>query len=78
MQSTTKLKKIIQDSEETCADSDVRSRMQPLKDLLIKTMDRLHTVVEPHVFILICRIFWDQMGKVGLHLNHVLLCDCKY
>ncbi|KAH9712780.1 hypothetical protein KPL71_020147 [Citrus sinensis] len=63
MQSTTKLKKIIQDSEETCAESDVRSRMQPLKDLLIKTMDRLHTVVEPHVFILICRIFWDQMGK---------------
>lgn len=63
MQSTTKLKKIIQDSEETCAESDVRSRMQPLKDLLIKTMDHLHTVVEPHVFILICRIFWDQMGK---------------
>ncbi|KAH9664405.1 hypothetical protein KPL70_019997 [Citrus sinensis] len=63
MQSTTKLKKIIQDSEETCAESDVRSRMQPVKDLLIKTMDHLHTVVEPHVFILICRIFWDQMGK---------------
>ncbi|KAJ4714529.1 Pesticidal crystal cry8Ba protein [Melia azedarach] len=63
MQSTTKLKKIMQDSEETCTESDVRNRMQPLKDLLIKTMEHLHTVVEPHVFILICRSFWDQMGK---------------
>lgn len=67
MQSTTKLKKIMQDSEETCTESDVRNRMQPLKDLLIKTMEHLHTVVEPHVFILICRSFWDQMGKVDLH-----------
>ncbi|KAF8377347.1 hypothetical protein HHK36_030724 [Tetracentron sinense] len=32
VQSATKLKKIIQDSKETAVESDVRSRMQPLKD----------------------------------------------
>ncbi|KAL5755308.1 hypothetical protein ACOSP7_023528 [Xanthoceras sorbifolium] len=67
MQSTTKLKKIIQDSKETCVESDVQSRMQPLKELLIKAVDHLHTVVEPNVFVLICRFFWDQMGQDVLH-----------
>ncbi|KAK3211193.1 hypothetical protein Dsin_015899 [Dipteronia sinensis] len=67
MQSTTKLKKIILDSKETCVESDIQSRMQPLKDQLIKTVDHLHTIVEPDVFVLICRFFWDQMGQDVLH-----------
>ncbi|KAJ0098152.1 hypothetical protein Patl1_28296 [Pistacia atlantica] len=67
MQSMTKLKKIIQDSKEACPESDVKCRMQPLKDLLIKTMDHLYTVVEPHVFTMICRLLWDHMGKDVLH-----------
>ncbi|KAG8642828.1 hypothetical protein MANES_12G127600v8 [Manihot esculenta] len=63
MQSATKLKIIIQDSKETMAESDLRNRMQPLKDLVIKTINHLHSVVEPHVFIAICRGFWDRMGQ---------------
>ncbi|XP_057997660.1 uncharacterized protein LOC131176612 [Hevea brasiliensis] len=63
MQSATKLKSIIRDSKETLVESDLRNRMQPLQDLLIKTIDHLQSVVEPHVFIAICRGFWDRMGQ---------------
>ncbi|GAV59244.1 hypothetical protein CFOL_v3_02775 [Cephalotus follicularis] len=63
VQSATKLKKIIEQSKETVVESDVRSRMQLLKDLLIKTIDHLHTVFEPSVFIAFCRGFWDRMGQ---------------
>ncbi|KAJ8765656.1 hypothetical protein K2173_014778 [Erythroxylum novogranatense] len=75
LQSATKLKKIIQDSKEPVAESDVRSRMQPLKDLLIKTIDHLTTVVEPRLFITICRGFWDRMGQEVL--NFLLELDRK-
>lgn len=63
LQNTTKLKKILQDSKETVVESDVRSRMQPLKDQLTKTISHLHTVFETHVFIAICRGYWDRMGQ---------------
>ncbi|XP_059642033.1 uncharacterized protein LOC132283986 [Cornus florida] len=63
VQSGTKLKKIIQDTKECAVESDIRSRMQPLKDILAKTVDHLHTVFETHVFIIVCRGFWDQMGQ---------------
>ncbi|CAI0421981.1 unnamed protein product [Linum tenue] len=63
MQQSTKLRRIIQNSSETLVEADVRSRMQPLTDLLIKTIDHLHSVVEPHVFIYICRGLWDRMGQ---------------
>ncbi|GKV18713.1 hypothetical protein SLEP1_g29054 [Rubroshorea leprosula] len=63
IQSSTKLKKIIEDEQENVTESDVKIRMQPLKDLVIKTIDHLHSVFEPHVFINICRAFWGRMGK---------------
>uniref|UniRef100_A0A5B6ZKD2 Pesticidal crystal cry8Ba protein n=1 Tax=Davidia involucrata TaxID=16924 RepID=A0A5B6ZKD2_DAVIN len=63
LQSATKLKKILQDSKETAVESDIRSRMQPLRDQLTNTINHLHTVVETHVFIAICRGFWDRMGQ---------------
>lgn len=66
VQSATKLKKIIQDSKENVVESDVRSRMQPLKDLLINLIENLNSVFEPHVFIIVCRNFWDRMGQVHL------------
>ncbi|WOL19976.1 hypothetical protein Cni_G28778 [Canna indica] len=62
-QSTTKLKKIIQDSKDATMESDIRSRMQPLKDLLIQTINELHKVFEVHVFVAVCRGFWDRMGQ---------------
>ncbi|XP_060675201.1 uncharacterized protein LOC107425129 isoform X3 [Ziziphus jujuba] len=65
-QNTTKLKGIIRDSKEV--ESDLQNRMQPLKDLLVKTIDHLHTVVESPVFIEICRELWDRMGQDILQL----------
>ncbi|XP_057490269.1 uncharacterized protein LOC130776172 [Actinidia eriantha] len=63
LQTATKLKKILQDSKETVVESDVRSRMQSLKDQLTSTVNHLHTVFENHVFISICRGYWDRMGQ---------------
>jgi hypothetical protein len=71
LQRETKLKNIIQDLRENVVESDVQSRMQPLRDMLIWTMDHLHTIVEPHVLIAICRGFWDRMGQVKLILEHI-------
>ncbi|KAG9450790.1 hypothetical protein H6P81_010755 [Aristolochia fimbriata] len=63
LQSNTKLKRIIQDSKENVIESDVRSRMQPLREQLTSTIDHLHTVFETHVFVTVCRGFWDRMGQ---------------
>ncbi|KAG8072473.1 hypothetical protein GUJ93_ZPchr0006g44245 [Zizania palustris] len=63
MQNTTKLKKIIQDSKELVMESDIRSRMQALKDQLIEAINHVHKVSEVHVFVALCRGFWDRMGQ---------------
>ncbi|KAF6138861.1 hypothetical protein GIB67_018592 [Kingdonia uniflora] len=63
LQNATKLKSIIQDSKETVVESDVRIRMQLLKDQLTKTIDHLHSVFSNHVFVAICRGYWDRMGQ---------------
>uniref|UniRef100_A0A0D9VLB6 Uncharacterized protein n=1 Tax=Leersia perrieri TaxID=77586 RepID=A0A0D9VLB6_9ORYZ len=63
MQNTTKLKKIIQDSKELVMESDIRSRMQALKDQLVEVINHVHKVSEVHVFVAICRGFWDRMGQ---------------
>ncbi|KAI3915893.1 hypothetical protein MKW98_004334 [Papaver atlanticum] len=63
MQSATKLKKVIQDSKETVVESDVRSRMQPLKEQITNTINHLHNIFDTHVFVAICRGYWDRMGQ---------------
>ncbi|XWS21422.1 hypothetical protein CRYUN_Cryun30bG0053700 [Craigia yunnanensis] len=63
LQNSTKLKKILQDSKETVGESDIRGRMQPLKEQLTSTINHLHTVFETHVFVAICRWYWDRMGQ---------------
>jgi hypothetical protein len=68
LQRETKLTKIIQDLRENVVESDIRSKMQPLRNMIIRTIDHLHTIVEPNVFIAICRGFWDLMGQVKLYL----------
>lgn len=65
LQGSTKLKKILLDSKKAVADSDVKGRMQPLRDQLINTISHLHTILESHVFVAICRSYWDRMGKVN-------------
>ncbi|KAA3484839.1 Phosphoglucose isomerase [Gossypium australe] len=64
LQNSTKLKRILQDSKETMGESDIRGRMQMLKELLRSTINHLHTVFETQVFIAICRWYWDQMAQV--------------
>jgi len=63
-QSATKIKKVIQDSKDVVVESDIRNRMQPLKEQLIQAINHLHAVVEGHVFVALCRGFWDRMGQV--------------
>lgn len=72
MQNTTKLKKIIQDSKDLVIESDIRSRMQGLKDQLIEAINHMHKVSEVNVFVPICRGFWDRMGQVW-HIIFFLL-----
>ncbi|GMY11430.1 hypothetical protein FCV25MIE_06669 [Fagus crenata] len=67
LQRETKLMKIIQDLRENVVESDIQSKMQPLRNMIIRTIDHLHTIVEPNVFIAICRGFWDLMGQDILH-----------
>ncbi|GER26185.1 maturase K [Striga asiatica] len=59
----TKLKKIIQDAKDNVIESELRRRMQPLKELLGSTIDQLHGVFESQVFLIVCRSFWDRMGQ---------------
>ncbi|XP_057725923.1 uncharacterized protein LOC130941436 [Arachis stenosperma] len=63
LQNTTKLKKILQDSKETVVESDLRGRIQPLNEQLASTISHLHSIFETHVFIAICRGYWDRMGQ---------------
>ncbi|ONI02411.1 hypothetical protein PRUPE_6G196800 [Prunus persica] len=64
--SKTKLKKIIRGSKGK--ESVVPSRMQALEVLLLGTIDQLHTVCDPTVFVELCRELWDRMGQDVLHL----------
>ncbi|KAI5324766.1 hypothetical protein L3X38_033839 [Prunus dulcis] len=64
--SKTKLKKIIRGSKGK--ESVVPSRMQALEVLLLGTIDHLHTVCDPTVFVELCRELWDRMGQDVLHL----------
>ena len=65
LQNDTKLKKILQDSKESLAESEIRNRMQPLTEQLTSTVSHLHTIFETHVFIAICQGYWDRMGQAS-------------
>jgi hypothetical protein len=69
LQNATKLKKILQDSKETVVESDLKSRMQPLKEQLASTIIHLHSICATHVFIAICRGYWDRMGQVTSYFS---------
>lgn len=58
------LKKILQDSKESVGESDIRSKMQNLKEQLTNTVNHLHSVCETNVFIALSRGYWDRMGQV--------------
>ncbi|KAK4801662.1 hypothetical protein SAY86_022149 [Trapa natans] len=60
---STKLKKVLQDSKGIVVEVDVRSRMQPLVENLTSTMCHIHSILETHVFVSLCRGYWDRMGQ---------------
>ncbi|KAL1201250.1 hypothetical protein V5N11_031031 [Cardamine amara subsp. amara] len=66
LQKATMLKKILQESKESVGESDIRSKMNNLKDQLTNTVNHLHSVCETHVFIALCRGYWDRMGQIVL------------
>ncbi|KAG6384861.1 hypothetical protein SASPL_153680 [Salvia splendens] len=68
LHNATKLKKIIQEAKDDVIESDLRQRMQPLKELVASTIDQLHGVFDTPVFINICRGFWDHTGQDILKL----------
>ncbi|KAL4569282.1 hypothetical protein LXL04_024918 [Taraxacum kok-saghyz] len=63
LQNGTNLKKVIQEAKESVGESEIRNRMQPLKDVLIKTISDLHGFLDFNVFIIFCRALWDRMGQ---------------
>ncbi|KAJ7547018.1 hypothetical protein O6H91_08G065300 [Diphasiastrum complanatum] len=65
---TTKLKKILQDTKEAAADSELRERMQPLTTQLLETISHLHEVFTTRVFVAVCRGYWDRMAQDVLQL----------
>lgn len=79
-QSATKIKKIIEESKDIMMEADIHSRIQPLRDLLTETITHVHEIFEVHVFVALCRGFWDRMGQVCCpsisilgHVGHCLI-----
>ncbi|KAH7655486.1 hypothetical protein IHE45_18G013900 [Dioscorea alata] len=63
LQNDTKLEKIIQDSKDVAAETDIQKIMKPLKEQLIRTINQLRSVFEVHIFVVLCRSYWDWLGK---------------
>ncbi|XP_073289109.1 uncharacterized protein [Primulina huaijiensis] len=64
LHNVTKLRKIIQNAKGgNVIESDLRHKMQPLKEMLATTINQLHNVLETQVFVIVCRGFWDRMGQ---------------
>ncbi|XP_076959899.1 uncharacterized protein LOC143636110 [Bidens hawaiensis] len=63
LQNATNLKKVIQEAKDGVGETDIRNRMQPLKDILTKTITDLHGILDNQVFVILCRTLWDRMGK---------------
>ncbi|XP_048630582.1 uncharacterized protein LOC106451437 [Brassica napus] len=62
----TMLKKILQYSKESVGESDMRRKMQKLKEQLTNTVNHLHFVCSTDVFIALSRGYWDHMGWIVL------------
>jgi hypothetical protein len=65
----------MKDSKEMGMESDIKSRMQPLKEQLKEMINQLNKVFETQLFIVVCRGLWEQMGQVNVSLEyyHLLL-----
>lgn len=77
VQNLTKLKKILQEFKETVTESDVQSRLQPLKDQLTKTIVHLHSIFDTRLFLDMCQRYWDRMGQISYSL-FLLNSHCSF
>lgn len=68
------LKKILQYSKESVGESDMRRKMQKLKEQLTNTVNHLHFVCSTDVFIALSRGYWDHMGWVTISIVSPEFC----
>lgn len=61
---STRLKSILEETNEADGEAEVRERMQMLSSQLIDSISNLHDVFTSRIFVAICRGFWDRMGQV--------------
>ena len=54
-------------------ESDIERRMEPLENLIISTIEYIHNVVEPNVFVAICRGFLGQDGAGKIIVGAIIL-----
>lgn len=60
----TRLKRILEETNEADGEAQIRERMQMLSSQLIDSISNLHEVFSSYIFIATCRGFWDRMGQV--------------
>lgn len=60
----TQLKRILEETEDTDNEAEVRERMLMLNSQLIDSISNLHEVFISQIFVALCRGFWDRMGQV--------------
>ncbi|KAL6330362.1 hypothetical protein AAG906_040290 [Vitis piasezkii] len=61
---STRLKRILEETNEADGEAEVRERMQMLSSQLIDSISNLHEVFTSRIFVAICRGFWDRMGQL--------------
>ncbi|KAL6312071.1 hypothetical protein AAG906_027278 [Vitis piasezkii] len=64
---STRLKRILEETNEADGEAEVRERMQMLSSQLIDSISNLHEVFTSRIFVAICRGFWDRMGQIVLN-----------
>ncbi|XP_058114690.1 uncharacterized protein LOC131257803 [Magnolia sinica] len=63
---STRLKRILEETEEVDGEAEIRERMQMLSSQLMESICNLHDVFSGHIFVAACRGFWDRMGQIVL------------
>ncbi|GAB4859291.1 hypothetical protein Ancab_010753 [Ancistrocladus abbreviatus] len=63
---STQLKRMLEETQDSDGEVEVRERMQMLSLQLIDSISNLHEVFTSQIFIALCRGFWDRMGQTVL------------
>ncbi|KAL9251281.1 hypothetical protein AKJ16_DCAP03463 [Drosera capensis] len=59
----TQMKRILDETEDSDGEAEIRERMQTLSSQLMHSISNLHEVLSSQIFIAVCRGFWDRMGQ---------------